>query len=430
MAWWDSPDDREGVPFAVDAQGVWRDVDDVPRGKACACYCADCRAELIARQGNVRVHHFAHSDRRECRHALETSLFGMAISVLGEPDARLALPASGDREALAAEFGLGRDSSGHEPIVLEESLPLAGATFSTPGGADAAIDRPEILIPGKVAIHLLSYRKTYQQLRAVHFTGDTGVLGINLRIYAQRWWQVCDEQKEKRIAAALQATTLLREWLADDISGRGWFYHPQVASERAKLAARRKEEEARQAQRMLEARTAPPVNEHPLAHRATPLAAERAARPLEFMKPVRSEVRIVLTEEHAMEIGLLWHVNLRRWYCVVRAGEVAPSAWWDLMACDQPWLPVLAGERQYLLARPPRTTIARESRPQTEPTPSPATRASQEPAEDIILNTGVGKCWCGAVKNEVQFAGGLYSGRRGIRCSANPKHPISVHPKI
>lgn len=429
MAWWDSPDDREGVPFAVDAQGVWRDVDDVPRGKACACYCADCHAELIARQGEVRVHHFAHSDRRDCRHALETSLLGMAMSVLGKPGARLALPAWGDREALAAEFGLGRDSSGHEPIVLEESLPLAGATFLSPGGEDAAIDRPEILIPGKVAIHLLSYRKTYQQLQAVHFTGDTAVLGINLRIYAQRWWQVCDEQKEERIAAALQATALLREWLADDISGRGWFYHPQVETERTRLAERRKEEEARQAQRMLESRTAPPVKQHPLANRATPLAAERAALPLEFMKPVRSEVRIVLTEERAIAVGLLWHANLRRWCCVVPAGEVAPSGCWDLMAFDEPWLPVREGERQYLLTSPPKTTITRESRPQADvtPTPGPA-RINQEPVEDIILNTGVGTCWCGAVRNEVQFASGFYGGRRGIRCSVNPKHPFSVSP--
>jgi len=297
------------------------------------------------------------------------------------------------------------------------------------GGADAAIDRPEILIPTKIAIHLLSFRKTYQQLRAARFTGNTAVLGINLRVYAQRWWQVCDEQKEKHIAAALQATALLREWLAEDISGRGWFYHPQVEAERARLAARQKEEAARQAQRMMEAWTAPSLKRHPLAHRAIPFAAEQTAMPFEFMKPVRSEVRIVLTDEHAMEVGLLWHANLRRWYCVVPAGEVAPSECRDLLASDGPWEPVLEGERQYLLTRPPRTTIARESRPPVEATPSPGqARVNQEPVEDIILNTGVGTCWCGAVRNEVQFASGFYGGRRGIRCSVNPKHPFSVSP--
>ena len=35
-------------------------VDDVPRGKACGARCASCDSDLVARKGEVRIHHFAH----------------------------------------------------------------------------------------------------------------------------------------------------------------------------------------------------------------------------------------------------------------------------------------------------------------------------------------------------------------------------------
>ena len=69
--------ENDGVPFSVDDNGKFRDVADVKRGLRCGCFCADCKGPLVAKKGEVRVHHFAHHDRRDCRHALEASLFGM-----------------------------------------------------------------------------------------------------------------------------------------------------------------------------------------------------------------------------------------------------------------------------------------------------------------------------------------------------------------
>src|SRR5690554_3593978 len=94
------------IPFALGPNGEWRDVDEVDRGLACACRCPACKGPVVARQGEIRVHHFAHHDRRQCRHALEASLFGMAVSILSEPTSTLRLPPFGNRHALAAESGL------------------------------------------------------------------------------------------------------------------------------------------------------------------------------------------------------------------------------------------------------------------------------------------------------------------------------------
>ncbi len=51
------------IPFGIkDGKTVL--IDDIPvnlRGKACGCYCPLCEAPLVARLGDKRVHHFAHS---------------------------------------------------------------------------------------------------------------------------------------------------------------------------------------------------------------------------------------------------------------------------------------------------------------------------------------------------------------------------------
>jgi hypothetical protein len=54
-------------------------VEDVPRGKACDCICAECGGVLVARQGQVRAWGFAHlASGVDCAGAAETALHRMA----------------------------------------------------------------------------------------------------------------------------------------------------------------------------------------------------------------------------------------------------------------------------------------------------------------------------------------------------------------
>ena len=93
MNWFEPKFHRSvSIPFAYDSKGQLRDVAEEPRGLACRCVCPDCRGPLVAKKGKIVTHHFSHHDRRQCRHALEASLFSMVTDILGQPGASLALP--------------------------------------------------------------------------------------------------------------------------------------------------------------------------------------------------------------------------------------------------------------------------------------------------------------------------------------------------
>ncbi|MCF2902062.1 hypothetical protein L1267_16930 [Pseudoalteromonas sp. OFAV1] len=56
--------------YAKNSDGMTVHIDDVPRGDACKCFCLDenCNSPLIAKKGEVNIHHFAHKNPSlECR---------------------------------------------------------------------------------------------------------------------------------------------------------------------------------------------------------------------------------------------------------------------------------------------------------------------------------------------------------------------------
>lgn len=70
--------------FAVDKEGVVRSVEEVSRGLACECLCPACGERVIARQGEIREWHFAHSSGGDCAAAAETALHLAAKQALVE----------------------------------------------------------------------------------------------------------------------------------------------------------------------------------------------------------------------------------------------------------------------------------------------------------------------------------------------------------
>jgi competence protein CoiA len=60
--------------FAVNAEGRVVSVDEVPRGLDCGCVCSLCNAPLVAKQGEIRLWHFAHASESDCEGAAETAL--------------------------------------------------------------------------------------------------------------------------------------------------------------------------------------------------------------------------------------------------------------------------------------------------------------------------------------------------------------------
>jgi hypothetical protein len=59
-------------------------ISEVDRGLACGCVCLSCKADLIARKGEVRLPHFAHSSESECGGACETILHKLAKQIIAD----------------------------------------------------------------------------------------------------------------------------------------------------------------------------------------------------------------------------------------------------------------------------------------------------------------------------------------------------------
>ena len=78
--------------FGIDKNGRIASVQDVERGKACDCCCPVCGEVLIARQGDVRVWHFAHASGAECAGAAEGALHYAAKQTIVDRG-RIAVPA-------------------------------------------------------------------------------------------------------------------------------------------------------------------------------------------------------------------------------------------------------------------------------------------------------------------------------------------------
>jgi len=136
--------------FGLDQSSRLVFVSEVPRGLACQCRCVVCDEPLIARQGAVREHHFAHASGREPCDASHESLLhryakqviqdagGLVVpmndhvgAILGmapahSPAARLPLP------RVEVEKGLAEvrpDLLGHTDLGVAVAIEVAYSSF-------------------------------------------------------------------------------------------------------------------------------------------------------------------------------------------------------------------------------------------------------------------------------------------------------------
>lgn len=82
-------------------------IDDVEKGFKCGCICPCCGEKLVAKKGNIKIHHFAHISGSNCTYGYETSLHKFAKNLL-EDLKYIVLP--------SVEIGKGEDK-----VLLYES---------------------------------------------------------------------------------------------------------------------------------------------------------------------------------------------------------------------------------------------------------------------------------------------------------------------
>lgn len=83
------------IPYAL-RDGRMLHIEQVVRGADCHAVCPQCQAPVIAKQGTVQAHHFAHASGHECVGAAEGTLHRLAKQILAECDS-LMLPALGSQ---------------------------------------------------------------------------------------------------------------------------------------------------------------------------------------------------------------------------------------------------------------------------------------------------------------------------------------------
>ena len=70
------------LTWALGANGETTHISEAENGLKCACKCPTCGGALVAKQGKVVEHHFAHASGDECQHAVETALHLAAKDIL------------------------------------------------------------------------------------------------------------------------------------------------------------------------------------------------------------------------------------------------------------------------------------------------------------------------------------------------------------
>lgn len=76
---------KHGIPFGWHPSSQRMvTVTEVAKGRACECICASCGARLQARQGAIRIWHFAHGEETNCQHAPEAAIHRMAKQMIAE----------------------------------------------------------------------------------------------------------------------------------------------------------------------------------------------------------------------------------------------------------------------------------------------------------------------------------------------------------
>lgn len=76
---------KRGIPFGwhVPSQRMVP-ATQVANGRACECICAACGVRLQARQGAIRVWHFAHDEEANCQYSAEAAIHRMAKQMIAE----------------------------------------------------------------------------------------------------------------------------------------------------------------------------------------------------------------------------------------------------------------------------------------------------------------------------------------------------------
>ena len=209
-------------------------VDEVRRGKACHCICAECGGGLIARQGEIRAWGFAHeSGSPDCIGSAESALHRMAKQLVAQWRA-IAIPELVATEKLEGLFYTLEETGRIPPRAVEISEGLAEV--------DCGSFRPDVMLTGttgeSIAVEIfVSHAVDAEKGARVRDAGQA-MLEFDLAKVPRVGMTVAELDERLRAIAAKAK----------------WIHHPEEGALRAKLhqklLKKRADEEAARNQRL------------------------------------------------------------------------------------------------------------------------------------------------------------------------------------
>lgn len=137
------------LPFGRNAAGRMVGADEVDNGLACGCFCPKCDARLVARQGEILRHHFAHHVERECEGAGETAIHLFAKQYICE-SLQLVLPHVPPHDV---PHDLGPMLDAQAEVQLDERRPDVWAKYAS-GHVAVEICVEHEVEPNKIAFYV------------------------------------------------------------------------------------------------------------------------------------------------------------------------------------------------------------------------------------------------------------------------------------
>lgn len=204
------------ISFGVHSSGRLLDATQAQRGLACDCTCPGCGERLLARQGEVKVAHFAHQSTTDCSGGLETALHRAAKQVIVDAQ-RLNLPDVvmnvSKRHAIFGLFQADARIKDRQAWLIpdaREEVPLANLRADV-AGTDTDM--------GQVAV----------EIRVTHEVGSNKAAQlVALRV-------PCVEIDVRDLIGRPLTLAILASEVVERIDNKTWVYHPRWAEHEARL---------------------------------------------------------------------------------------------------------------------------------------------------------------------------------------------------
>lgn len=217
------------IPFGLsEKDGKLLDVANVVQGKRCGCICPSCKSPLIARHGQIKEWHFAHTGKvtssqtkNPCKYSLFVSVRLMARQILGE-NLELLLPEYHD----TASVGLSSF-----PGQLHADFKITGQQRITL--TQIEIDQSFLGKPVDIIGHIGEFSFIiYFTYPGRHIPGEffnpsdshCGILGISLNQIPALFLNAKKQNKSY--------LNILHRFLCINLPSKRWVFHPRYAQKK------------------------------------------------------------------------------------------------------------------------------------------------------------------------------------------------------